>query len=541
MRNRITSAAEAVSIVQSGDTTTTSGFVGVGTPNELLLARQQRFLDSGEPRDLTLVYGTGQGDGKGRRGNALGYEGLLKRVVAAHFGLSPRPVKLALDNKIEAFNLPQGVIAQMYRDVAAGKPRTLSRAGIGAFVDPRNEGGKVNAISTTDLMRLMGIAGQEWLFFKALPIQVAILRGTSADAEGNVSAERESLALDNPAQAMAAKNSGGIVIVQVERIAAPRSLHARDLLIPGALVECVVAAQPENHPQTYGTAYNTACSGEVKASMDSVVPMALDEHKITARHCAMELRAGAIIHQNQQFDFYDGGSLDLAFLGMAETDVSGNVNVSRFGSRMIGPGGFINISQNARKVVFSGAFAAGGLTLAVAAGKVAAAAGKPVLYITERCVFSLGTDRLELIEVAPGIDIERDALALIPFRPIARRVAPMDPSIFQLGSMGLKAKLLDLDVADHIAYDTGRDTLFLDFEGLQLRTAAELEALHPAVTARCEQIGRERCVSTCSRARPRTVRLHLFESKTANRASPPVREQDRCANFSRRQCMIRLA
>jgi len=565
MRNKITPAAEAVSIVHSGDTITTSGFVGVGTPNELLLALEQRFLATGQPRDLTLVYGAGQGDGKGRGVNALGHEGLLKRVVAAHFGLSPRLVKLAMDNRIEAYNLPQGVIAQMYRDIAAGKPGTLSRAGIGTFVDPRIDGGRVNAISTAELVRLMEIDGEPWLFFKAMPIHVAFLRGTSADPEGNVSAEHESLALDNLAQAMAAKNSGGIVVVQVERIVAAKSIGARQVLIPGALVDCVVVAQPENHPQTYGTAYNAAYSGEVRVPMDAVAPMPLDERKIIARRCAMELRAGAIvnlgigmpegvaavaaeerladyitltaeggivggvpasgadfgasvnadaiIHQNQQFDFYDGGGLDLAFLGMAETDASGNVNVSRFGPRLTGPGGFINISQNARKVVFCGTFTAGGLELAVEggrlqivkegrtpkfcrqveqitfAGAVAAAAGKPVLYVTERCVFELTRDGLELTEVAPGIDVERDVLALMPFRPGLARVRSMDLAIFGAAPMNLKARLLDLPLADRIAYDGERDTLFLNFEGLAVRTQEQLDAMRAAVVACCREIG----------------------------------------------------
>ena len=268
----------------------------------------------------------------------------------------------------------------------------------------------------------MEIDGQEWLFYRGFPLNVAFLRGTTADPNGNVTAEREALDLDNLAMAMAVKNSGGVVIVQVERIARAGSLHPRQVLVPGSLVDCVVVADPEHHRQTYATVYNPAYSAEISVPLESVKPMALDERKIIARRCAMELRAGAIVnlgigmpegvaavaaeerinefitltaepgvvggvpasgldfgaavnteaivHQNQQFDFYDGGGLDIAFLGMAEADAEGNVNVSRFGPKLAGAGGFINISQNARKVVFAGTFTAGGLDLRIEDGQL---------------------------------------------------------------------------------------------------------------------------------------------------------------------------
>jgi propionate CoA-transferase len=483
-------------------------------------------------------------------------------------------VRLANENKIEVYLLPQGVISHLYRDIAAGKPGTISRAGIGTFVDPRIDCGKVNQAAKdakdakgakADMVRLMDIDGEEWLFYKARPINVVFVRATSADPQGNVSAEREALVLDSLAMAMAAKNSGGIVVVQVERIVASGSLNPRHVLIPSALVDCVVVARPENHRQTNTTSYNPAYSGEIKVPTDGVATMALDERKVIARRCAMELRtnaivnlgvgipdgvaavaaeeriaeyltltveggsfggvpaaggdfgasvnADAIVHQNQMFDFYDGGGLDITFLGMAEADASGNVNVSRFGPRLTGPGGFINISQNARKVVFAGTFSAGGLELKVAdgklqivkegknaklctkvehitfAGKVAAAAGKPVLYVTERCVFELTREGLELIEIAPGIDLEKDILARMPFRPIIKNVRSMDPAIFRPEAMDLKRRMLDLSLDDRVAYDAGRDILFLNFEGLQLHSREAIEALRAVVIAQCEQIG----------------------------------------------------
>ena len=270
MRNKMTTPAEAVALIQSGDTVCTSGFVGIGTPDALLVALERRYLEEREPRGLTLVFAAGQGDGKDKGLNALGHDGLLKRVIGGHWGLIPKVGRLALQGRIEAYNLPQGVISHLYRDIAAGKPGTLSRVGIGTFVDPRLDGGKINELTTEDLVRLMEIDGEEWLFYQTFPINIAFLRGTTADPNGNVTAEREALALDNLAMAMAVKNSGGIVIVQVERIARAGSLHPRQVLIPGALVDCVVLAEPQHHHQTYATVYSPAYSGEITVPLEGV-------------------------------------------------------------------------------------------------------------------------------------------------------------------------------------------------------------------------------------------------------------------------------
>src|SRR3954470_16211076 len=293
MRNKIVTATEAVAVIQTGDALCTSGFVGIGVSDALLVALEKRFLETGAPRDLTLLFAAGQGDGKDRGLNALGHDGLLKSAVGGHWGLIPKVGRLALEGKIEAYNLPQGVISHLYRDIAAGKPGTLSRVGIGTFVDPRLEGGKINTITTEDLVRVMEIDGREWLFYRGFPL---FLRGTTADPNGNVTAEREALDLDNLAMAMAVKNSGGVVIVQVERIALAGSLHPRQVLVPGSLVDFVVVADLEHHRQTYATVYNPAYSAEISVPLESVKPMALDERKIIARRCAMELRAGAIVN-----------------------------------------------------------------------------------------------------------------------------------------------------------------------------------------------------------------------------------------------------
>jgi propionate CoA-transferase len=565
MRNKIVSAHDAVAVIRPGDTLATSGFVGIGTPDELLAALSDRFVASGEPRNLTLVFAAGQGDGKERGLNRLGHDGLLKRVIGGHWGLIPKVGQLALENRIEAYNLPQGCISHLYRDIAAGKPGLLSKIGLGTFVDPRLGGGKINAVTTEDLVRVMEIDGQEWLFYKALRIDVAFIRGTTADTHGNLTMEREALTLDNLAMAMAARNSGGVVIAQVERIAKPGSLHPRLVKVPGTLVDCVVVAEAEHHRQTYATAYSPAFSGEIQVPLDGLKPLPLDERKIIARRCAMELpvegvvnlgigmpegvasvaneervldlitltaepgvvggvpaggldfgaayNVEAVIDQNQQFDFYDGGGLDLAVLGMAECDGAGNINVSRFGPKLAGAGGFINISQTARKLIFAGTFTAGGLEIEAQGGRLrlvqegrarkfraaveqitfsgerAAALGQTVLYVTERCVFELTAQGLRLAEVAPGIDVERDILAQMDFKPLVDSPAPMLAGLFDAAVMDLRARLLDLDLSRRVTYDRERGLLFLDLRHLHVRRPEDIASIRDAVEKRCREIG----------------------------------------------------
>ena len=505
---------EAALKVQDGDTIATGGFVSCACPETLSKALEKRFLETGHPQNQTLFFAAGQGHRDGTGGDHYGHEGMVKRVIGGHWDRAPKLGELALNNKIEAYNLPQGVISHMYRDIAAHNIGTITHVGLNTFVDPRHEGGKLNECTKEDLVKLVNIDGEERLLYKPIPINVCLVRGSYADEYGNCTVHREIGSLDITAQCQAAKNSGGIVIVQVEYLAQAGTLNPKDVAIPGIMVDYVVQATDKDCCwQTEGVYYEPAFSGQIKKPLNQLPVLDLSPRKVICRRCAMELQPGAIVNlgvgipadvasvvaesgcldkmtitaeaggiggvpaalpnfgsnynaeaiisHNSMFDFIDGGGLDITVLGLAEVDKDGNLNVSKFGNRLSGPGGLIDITQSASTVIFAGTFMAKAKE-EVADGKLeiveegtsnkfvdevqqityAGTYARPdqkVLYVTERCVMELRDGVMTIVEVAPGIDVDRDIIAHMDFVPaIADDVREMDPALFQEEWDGLK-------------------------------------------------------------------------------------------------------
>ncbi|HNG65190.1 MAG TPA: acyl CoA:acetate/3-ketoacid CoA transferase [Thauera aminoaromatica] len=507
-KSKVIPAAEAGKLIKDGATLYCSGVGLAGFAEEVAISIRERFEATGHPRDMTIWHACGLGNGKNKGIFHLTQPGMIKRIVGGHFGVGgPVLMQLIMDSRIEAYNLPQGVLVVLPREMAAGRPGLITKVGLETFVDPRIEGGKLNSATSEEIVERVDFDGQEWLFYRAPRIDVALIRGTTADENGNLTVEDEGIFNESISIAQAAKRNGGIVIAQVLQVVQNGTLHPKQVKVPGILVDHVVVGRPENHMQTMGTQYNRAFAGDIRVPVGSLRRLPLDERKIIARRAAVELGHGAIVNlgigvpagiasiaaeegvqdlmaltletgpiggipadgldfahasnadatidPGYQFDFYDGGGLDVAFLGLAQTDVHGNVNVSKFSGRPVGCGGFINITQNAKKVVFCGAFTAGGLEIRAADGRLeivregtsrkfldhveqitfsghyAAGVGQTVMYVTERAVFQLTREGgMELLEVAPGIDIERDILAHMDFVPRMERVREMDAGIF---------------------------------------------------------------------------------------------------------------
>ncbi len=509
IHKKLCSTAEAIALIRTGDTVVSGGFVGAAHPEALTAAIEQHFLSCGSPTDLTLVYGAGQGDGVARGLNHLGHPRLLRRVIGGHWGLAPRLGELAIRNEIEAYNFPQGVICQLLRDIAAGRPGCVTRVGLGTFIDPKLDGGRLNQRTAIPLVERIELEGKTWLFYRAMPLNVGLIRATTADINGALVMDREAIIGEVLQIAQAVHNSGGVVIAQVSRlIDQPAQPHM--VAVPGIWVDRIVLAQDDQHSQTFGEQFNPAYCEPLSElyclPQTNNPPLPLDERRIIACRACDELSPGsianlgigmpegvariaaerglinqvtlsvesgpiggmpvgglsfgaavhpaAIVDQPAQFDFYDGGGLDYAALGAAQIDRLGNVNVSKFGQRFVGVGGFVNIAQNARKLVFCGTLTTGGLEVNVVDGQLRIRRegsnrkfvesveqicfsahrdhyrAEQVLYVTERAVFQLNQDGLELIEVAPGIDVQSQIVDVMGFRPKIGKIRSMPASCF---------------------------------------------------------------------------------------------------------------
>lgn len=506
------SAAAAAERVGDGATVLVDGSGGgVNEPGRVLAALEQRFLAGQGPHRLTVVHPSGMGDGHGGGIDRLAHDGMVRRVIGGHWNWCPRMQGMAADGRIEAYCLPQGVLSHLLRCIAGGGPGIISRVGLGTFVDPRIDGGRLNAAAREPLVELMELSGKEYLFYPSFKVDVAVIRGTTADELGNVTMEGEGLFAETLSAAQAAKNSGGIVIAQVREIRPVGSLDPRQVKVPGVLVDAVVV-DPEQR-LSFRTAADPTLIGQERVPAGELRPLPMSERKVIARRAAQELRTGDVVNlgfgmpdgvatilaeegqgdavhftleqghiggvpavgddfglaRNQyamvdagyQFDWYDGGGLDIAVLSFAQVDPRGNVNVSKFGGRIAGIGGFVNISQGAKRVVFVGTLRAGrqsatfsedGMHIAQEgsaakfvpeleqisfSGVYARRWGVPVRYVTERAVFDLGDDGLVLVEIAPGLDLERDVIAQMGFRPlVSPDLKTMDRRLFKQAAMG---------------------------------------------------------------------------------------------------------
>ena len=514
----VMTAAEAVSFIDDGDTLAICGAGGgIVDPYTLIHALKERYEQTESPRDLTLWFASGLGDRADRGISPLAQKGLVKRAIGGHWGQSPRICEMAEREEIAAYNFPQGIMAELVRSSAAGQPGLLSHVGLGKFIDPRQQGGRLNQTTKEDLIRLMEIDGKEWLFYPTIPLDVCFIRATTVDEEGYASMEDEITYMDVLATAQAVHNNGGLVILQAKRLVKAGSIHPRQVKVPGYLVDIVVIDQ--NQEQLYNGS-DRFFSGDYTAPQGEVEPLPLNQRKVVARRALMEVRPGnvgnvgvgiadgigtvareegvgeaftltvetgpvggataqgiffgasvnsrALMDMPAQFDFYDGGGLEVAFLSFAEMDAKGNVNVHKFNGKIMGTGGFVNICAGSHKVVLCGTLRAGGLKTEVGDGRIsivqegrfekmipqcgeitfngeqALKQGQEVVFITERAVFRLTKDGVMLTEIAPGVDLERDVIAQMGFRPlISDELKLMDERIFRDEPMGIHDEFMN--------------------------------------------------------------------------------------------------
>lgn len=516
---KFVSAEEVARLIPDGATIGTVAMTLSCVAEEILKAMEHSFLATGHPRDLKLLHSAGQSDRK-RGFMHFAHEGMLSRIYGSHWGLCPGLMELISQNKVEAYCMPQGQIAQLYRDMAAGLPGRISKVGLGTFIDPRIEGGKMNARTKKlpDIIKVIEIDGEEYLLYPNIPLDFVILRGTTADERGNFTTDEEAMLIENLPAALAAKRFGGKVIVQVKNVAKYGTLHPKRVVVPGVFVDYIVVCNnpDEDHRQTSSWSFDPAYCGDLRVPTTALTPIPFSIRKVIGRRAMMELKPGAIINlgtgipndvvgpiaaeegisdyitvtvesgiysgipaggidfgiakntdalitHDAQFDFYTGTGVDYTFMGAGEMDEFGNVNSTRFGDRAPGAGGFVDITQNARNVMFCSTFTASGLEVEFADGKVniiregrvkklvkkvqqisfnaeiAKKKKQNVFFVTERAVFHLRPEGPVLIEIANGVDLEKDILNQMDFKPIIDPdLKPINPAIYSQGKFGLK-------------------------------------------------------------------------------------------------------
>jgi propionate CoA-transferase len=522
MKANFVTAVQAADLVHDGATICSIGMTLSGVAESILKALEVKFLACGRPKSLTLVHAGGQCD-RERGIQHLAHEGMLKRIIGGHWGLAPRIMELIGSDKVEAYNLPQGQLAQLYRSMACGLPGKMSKVGLGTYVDPRIEGGKMNVRTQLlpDIVDIIEYGGEEYLFYKAIPLDFTIIRGTTADQEGNISFEDEAMKLEVISGVLAAKRFGGKVIAQVKRVAKAGTLHPQKVVVPGFFLDAIVVCEnPElDHRQSSSFFFDPSLSGDLVLPEADAKPLPLSLRKMIGRRAMLELKrctainvgtgiptdvigsiaaeedllrdilvtveSGiyggipegsidfgvshspyAILEHTVQMDFYNGMGIPYTFMGAGEMDAAGNVNATKFGGLCTGCGGFIDITQNANHVIFCSTFTARGLEVNFSNGKVtvvkegsekklvdkvkqisfsgeiARRKGQKVHFVTERAVFEFRPQGPVLVEIAPGIDLQRDILGQMQFTPIiAENLRVTDSSLYSPGTCNLKARI----------------------------------------------------------------------------------------------------